>query len=117
MIKRIFFVVLLGAMFFVAMQFVSVLFYVWEFDDFTRDAVKFAPIRQDGSEDHLVGHIQEGARFYGLAIGDVKVRIDKRTETPTGVKLLAVDVAYTTPVDLYYFTYQLRGNVHAATTY
>jgi hypothetical protein len=47
MLKRIFVLVLLAGMFFVGMQFLSVFFYVWEFEDFIKDELKFAVVRED----------------------------------------------------------------------
>jgi hypothetical protein len=117
MIKRIFVFVLIGAMFFVAVQFISVFFYAWEFDDFVADEVKFAPIREDDSKEHLVEHIKRQAQFYGLNVNEKAINVDKRTDTDSGITTLAVDVTYTTPVDLFYFTYQLRRHIHTATMY
>jgi hypothetical protein len=117
MLKRIFVFVLLGAMFFVGMQFISVFFYAWEFDDFVRDELKFAPAREDDSKEHLVEHITEQARYYGLTLNQRDLIVGKATDTDSGVTTLSADVTYTTPVDLYYLTYQLRRHIHATASY
>jgi hypothetical protein len=117
MLKRIFVFVLMGAMFFVAMQFLSVYFYAWEFDDFVSDELKFAMAREDDSKEHLVEHIKEQAQYYGLAVKDKDVAIDKSTGKDSGITTVTADVTYTTPVDLYYLTYQLRRHIHASVMY
>ena len=117
MLKRIFVFVLIGATFFVGMQFASVYFYASEFDDFVRDELKFAPAREDDSKEHLVEHIKEQAQYYGLTLNDKDVVVDKTTDKDSGVTTLTADVTYTSPVDLYYFTYQLRRHTHATASY
>ncbi len=117
MLKRILGFVFITWMFFVGVQFVSVYFYAWEFDDFTRDEVKFSPAREEDSREHLVDHIKQAAQYYGLELKDKDIVIQKSTDIGSGITRLAVDVTYTTPVDLYYFTYQLRRHIHAATMY
>src|SRR6266852_6062290 len=76
MVRRIFVFVVIGAFFFVGMQFLSVYFYAWEFDDFTRDELKFAPTREDDSKEHLVEHIKQEAQFYGLSLNGKDIIID-----------------------------------------
>jgi hypothetical protein len=65
MLKSIFVSVLAAAAFVVALQFASALFHAWEFDTFTRDEVKFAPIREEDSKEHLVQRIKQQAQSYG----------------------------------------------------
>src|SRR2546428_11584643 len=117
MIKRIFVFVMMGAMFFVGMQFISVFFYVWEFDDFVRDEVKFAPIREDDSKEHLVEHIKRQVQFYGLDVNQKAISIGKSIDKGYGITTLSADVTYTTPVDLFYFIYQLRRHIHTSAMY
>ena len=117
MFKRVFVFVLIGATFFVGMQFLAVMFYAWEFDDLANDEVKFAPVRQDDSRDRLVGHLKEEALYYGLKVDDKAITVTKNTDTNSGIRQLAVDISYTTPVDLYYFTYQLHRHIRPSTMY
>src|SRR5260370_40974608 len=98
--KRIFVFVMIGALFFVGMQFISVYFYAWEFDDFTRDELKFAPTREDDSKEHLVEHIKQEGQFYGLSLNEKDIIINKRTDQDSGITTLSADVTYTNPVDL-----------------
>src|SRR5712691_9362600 len=99
MVKRIFVFVMMGAMFFVGMQFISVFFYAWEFDDFVRDEVKFAPIREDDSKEHLVEHIKRQVQFYGLDVNERAINVDKRTDTDSGITTLTMDDIYSALVD------------------
>ena len=117
MLKRVFVFVLIGARFFVGLQFVSVYFYAWEFDDFVRDELKFALMRERGTEQHLVDHIRDTAQFYGMTTDKKNIRIEKHKDASSGLTFLAADVNYSTPVDLFYFTYQLHRHVHASTVY
>jgi hypothetical protein len=117
MLKRIFVFVLIGALFFVALQFISVFFYTWEFEDFIRDEVKFAPVRESDDKEHLVEHIKEQAQYYSLQIDEKNIRVEKSTNDDSGVTSLSIDVVYTTPVDLYYFTFPMRRHVFTATMY
>lgn len=117
MLRRIFVFVLIGALFFVGIQFASVYFYAWEFDDFVRDEVKFAPVRESDDKAHLVEHITRQAQFYGLEIDPKSIEVVKHTDTGSGITKLEVDVNYTSPVDLYYFTFPLRRSVRTATSY
>jgi hypothetical protein len=117
MLKRIFIIVVLTGLFFVAMQFVSVFFYAWEFDDFVRDELRFAPAREHESKEHLAEHIKEEAQYYGLSLKDKDIVIHNATDTHSGITTLSADVSYTTPVDLYYFSYELQRHVHATAMY
>jgi hypothetical protein len=45
------------------------------------------------------------------------IRVETHPDSTSGLTFLAVDVNYSTPVDLYYSTYQLRRHVHASTMY
>ena len=117
MLKRIFVFVIIGAAFFVSVQFISVYFSAWQFDDFVKDAVRFAPIRESDAKSHLVEHIAEQARSYGVVLDPKEVQVDKRMDANSGVTTLSVDLTYSIPVDLYYFTYQIRRYLHATTRY
>jgi len=117
MLKRVFVFVLIGALFFVGLQFASVYFYAWEFDDFVRDELKFAVMREPDTEQHLVDHIRGQAQFYGLTTDQKNIRIQKHKDPKSGLTFLAADVKYSTPVDLFYFTYQLHRHVHASTVH
>ena len=117
MLKRIFLFVVIGSLFFVGIQFASVFFYAWEFEDFVKDEVKYAPTRESDETQHLVEHILEQGHFYELEIepGDITVR--KHTDPGSGITTLEVDAGYGSPVDLYYFTYRIRRTVGAVTMY
>jgi hypothetical protein len=115
MLKRILVFVLAAATFFVALQFTSVLFYAWAFDDFTRDEVKFAPIREGVSKEYLIQRIKQQAQLYGFNVGDKDIRVEKNTDS--SITVLAVDVTYSTSVDLFYFTYPFRRHVRTSTRY
>jgi hypothetical protein len=117
MLKRLFVLIAIGALFFVAAQFAAVFFYAWEFDDFVRDEVKFAPMRESDEKAHLVDHIINQGQFYSLAVAPTDIEIQKHTDTDSGITTLQVKVNYTSPVDLYYVTYPLRRSILAATTY
>jgi len=117
MLKRIFVFVLIGSLFFVAVQFASVFFYALEFEDFVKDEVKFAPMRESDERAHLADHIISQGQFYSLAIEKKDIEVQKHTDTDSGITTLQVKVNYTSPVDLYYFTYPLHRSVLAMTTY
>ena len=117
MLKRIFVLVLFGALLFVAIQFAAVFFYAWEFDDFVKDEVKFSPMRESAEKAHLVEHIITQGQNYSLAIDPKDIMVQNHTDTNSGITTLKVSVKYTTPVDLYYFKYPLKRNVLAATSY
>jgi hypothetical protein len=116
-LKRIFTVVLIGALFFVGVQFAAVFFYAWAFEDFVKDEVKFTPMREPAERVHLVEHILNQAQSYSLAVDPGDVAVEKHTDTNSGITTLQVNVSYMSPVDLYYFTYHLRRNLLAKTTY
>jgi hypothetical protein len=117
MLKRIFILLLLGGLFFVGMQFLSVFFYAWEFDDFVRDELRFAAARENESKEHLAEHIKEEAQYYGLSLRDKDIVIHNSVDARSGITTLSADVTYATPVDLYYFSYQLLRHVHTTTMY
>jgi len=77
-------------------------------DDFVRDELKFAMMRERQTEDGLVDHIIAQAQFYGLTTDRKNIRVETHPDSKSGLTFLAVDVNYSTPVDLYYSTYQLR---------
>ena len=115
MVKRLLVFTLMAAAFFVGAQFMCVYFYVFEFDDFVKDEVKFAPIREMDTKEHLVEHITRQAMFYSLTIDDIKVH--RNTDIDSGLTTLAVDLNYTAAVDLYYTTPLLHRQLHASTIY
>jgi hypothetical protein len=117
MLKRIFVFVLIGALFVVGVQFASVIFYLWQFDDFVNDEVKFVSVRENDSKEHLVEHIMEQARAYHLDLDPKDIRVEKHSDLDLGITTLSVDLNCSAPVDLYYFTSQVRRHVHATTTY
>lgn len=117
MLKRVFVFVLIGVLFFVAVQFAAVFFYAWEFEDFVKEEVKYSPMRESAEREHLVDHIVSHAQLYNLAIDAKDVVVQKHTDADSGITTLQVNVSYTSPVDLYYFTYQLRRRILAATSY
>jgi hypothetical protein len=77
-------------------------------DDFVRDELKFAMMREHHTEDGFVDHIIAQAQFYGLTTDRKNIRVETHPDSKSGLTFLAVDVNYSTPVDLYYSTYQLR---------
>ncbi len=113
--KRLLVFTLMAAAFFVGVQFVCVYFYVYEFDDFVKDEVKFAPIREKDTKEHLVDHITRQAMIYSLAVDKVKVR--RNTDGESGLTTLAIDLNYTASVDLYYTSFLIHRSLHASTTY
>ena len=117
MLKRIFLLVLIGGLFFVAIQFAAVFFYAWEFEDFVKDEVKYSPMRESSERAHLVDHIVSKAQFYNLALDAKDVVVQKNTDVGSGITTLQVHVSYTSPVNLYYFTFPLRRRILAAMTY
>lgn len=117
MLKRIFVVIIIGVLFFVLLQFAGVFFYAWQFDDFTRDEVKYAPLRDASTKEHFVLHLIEQAHFYGLDIDPEDIGYQKNRDADSGITTLAVDVNYTVPVDLYYFKLPLKRHLHAVTRY
>ena len=117
MLKRIFVFVVIGGLFFVSVQFISVFFNAFEFDDFVKDEVKFAPIRENDTKAHLAEHILKQSKLYRVILGENDVRVNRNTDTASGVTTLAVDLNYTSQVDLYYFTYEIPRHLHAQTKY
>src|SRR3989442_6084157 len=59
-------------------------------------------------EDGLIDHIIAKSQFYGLTTDRKNIRVETHPDSKSGLTFLAVDVNYSTPVDLYYSTYQLR---------
>lgn len=117
MLKRIFVLVVIAAFFFVVIQFASVFFYAWQFDDFANDEVKYAPLRETTTKEHFVSHLIEQGHFYGLDIDPGGIAVEKNRDGDSGITTLAVDVNYTVPVDLYYFTFPLKRHFHTVTRY
>ena len=117
MVKRGLILIFVVAAFYVGVQFASVLFYAWEFEDFAADEVKYAPIRENDTTEHLTEHLRQQAQFYGLNLNNKDVVVKRHTDEGSGVTIISVDLQYASPVDLYYFSYQLRRHVHASTMY
>ena len=115
--KRILVFVFLGSLLYVAVQYVPLWFYALQFDDFVRDEVKFTPMRESVDKDHLQQHIYNEARFYKMILDKKDIQVIKKRDEARGVNFLTVDVDYRMPVDLYYFTHEVKFHVHAATVY
>jgi hypothetical protein len=97
----------------------AVYFYVTEFQDFVKQEVKFAPVRNNTDETRLFEHIRDAARFYNLEIdpaNDIKIQ---KTVTIPGMHLttLGVDVKYTALVDLNVIKRPLHFHTAASATY
>jgi hypothetical protein len=117
MVKRLLIWVLLGAGFFVAIQYIPAYFYASEFDDFVKDEVKFAPTRESTDKEHLTEHITEMSTRYGVRIDPKGIIIKKTENTASNFETLSISVTYSIPVDLYYFTHQLHRQVNASISY
>ena len=97
----------------------AVYFYVTEFQDFVKQEVKFAPVRNNTDETRLFEHIRDAARFYNLQIDpskDIKIR---KTVTIPGMNwtTLGVDVKYTALVDLNVIKHPLHFHTAASVAY
>jgi hypothetical protein len=117
MLKRLLVLVFFGGLFIVGVQFVAVLFNAWQFDDFVKDEIKFAAMRESDTEDHLVEHLMEQAQAYSLELDAKDIRVEKNDNSENGITTLAVSVTYSAPVDLYYFKSKVRRHVFATATY
>ncbi|HYR44493.1 MAG TPA: hypothetical protein VER98_15800 [Terriglobia bacterium] len=117
MVKRLLIWVLFGAGFFVAIQYLPAYFYASEFDDFVKDEMKFAPTRESTDKEHLTAHITDASAHYGVHIDPKGITVTKTYNADSNLRTLTVSVAYTIPVDLYYFTPQLRRQVTASVSY
>src|SRR5262245_34626493 len=117
MLKHILIAIAISFLFFVGIQFGAVYFYALEFDDFVRDEVKFTPMREPRTRGHLVEHITEQAKYYGLILDKKTILVSQGQDRATGITKLSVDLEYSSPVDLYYFTTNIRRHLHATSTY
>jgi hypothetical protein len=117
MLRRLLIWVLFGAAFFVAIQFLPAYFYASEFDDFVKDEVKFAPTRESTDREHLVQHITDAAGHYGVQIEPRGISVRKTPNTDSNLETLTVSVAYSIPVDLYYYAPSLHRHVEASVSY
>lgn len=115
--KRLFSMVLVGGIFYVALQYVPALFYAYEFEDFVRDEVKFAPLRETTDPKHLREHILDQARQYRMIVDKESVQVTNTRDRDRGINVLTVDVNYRMPVDLYYFIHELPFHSHVSTAY
>jgi hypothetical protein len=115
--KRILIWVLLGGASYVGMQYIPVLFYAWEFNDFVRDEVRFAPLRETTEQAHLQDHILEQAKRYRLIIDRRNVRVTKTRDPHRGIEILAVEIDYRAPVDLYYMVHEVPFHIRASVFY
>jgi hypothetical protein len=109
----------LGALLYAGLQYVPVFFYAVEFDDFVKDEVKFAPARETTEPAHLKQHIAEEAKNNRMIILDPRrdIRVVRVRDSVRGIRILTVDVNYIMPVDLYYFTHNVKFKIHAETAY
>jgi hypothetical protein len=117
MLRRLLIWVSFGAAFFIAIQFLPTYFYASEFDDFVKDEVKFAPRRERTDREHLTDHITAASVHYGVKIDPKGITVSKSKNLDSNLQTLTVSVAYSIPVDLYYFTHQLHRHVDASVLY
>jgi hypothetical protein len=117
MLRRLVIWVLFGAAFFVTIQFIPAYFYASEFDDFVKDEVKFAPTRESTDREHLTEHITAASLHYGVQIDRKGISVSKSRNSDSDLETLTVSVAYSIPVDLYYFTRPLHRHVEASVSY
>ena len=117
-LRQMFFGTILTISLYVFTQFATVYFYVWEFQDFVNDEVKFAPTRESVHEDHLIWHIADMARYCKVELDPKQIRI-RKTATIPGMTwtTLAVDVTYSAPVDLSLYTHPLHFHTKASIVY
>jgi hypothetical protein len=115
--KRLLILVFLGCLLYVALQYVPLFFYALEFDDFVRDEVKFAPLRETDDKEHIMQHILDEARFYRMILDKNDIKVTKTRDSSRGINFLTADVEYRMPVDLYYFTHEVRFHLHTSTAY
>jgi len=117
-VRQLIFGTILGSLLFAFAQCAPVYFYAWEFDDFIKDEVKFAPLRESTYEDHLRAHILDLARHYKFDLDPKQIRISK-TPTIPGMswQTLSVEVTYSAPVDLDLFTRELHFHTIASIAY
>lgn len=117
MLRRIVIVVVVLGLFLGVLQYLPVLFYAWEFNDFINDEVKFAPMRESDENKHIVDHILEQGRKYGMVLDKNTVQLTKQYHPESGITTLTIDVDYSAPIDFRYFLYQARFHHHASTNY
>jgi hypothetical protein len=116
--KRLFIWVFIGGILYVALLYPPVLLFAWEFDDYVRGEIRFAPAREKLEKDYITDNIAEAARRYGLIVNPKKdIRVTKTPDLQRGIEILTVDVDYKAPVDLYYFTHNVPMHIHATTAY
>jgi len=116
--RQLIFGTILSCSVFAFAQCAPIYFAAWEFDDFIKDEVRFAPLRESVQEDHLRAHILEVAKHYKLQLDPKEIEITKTTTIPgMSWKTLSVDVTYSAPVDLNLFQRQLHFHTTASIAY
>lgn len=117
-LRHVFLATILSASFYAFTQFAAVYFYVWAFQDFVSDEVKFLPMREGTDEHHLPEHILDMARHYNVQLNPKEIKI-RKTVTIPGMTwtTLGVDVSYTALVDLSLFKQPLRFHTAASVVY
>jgi hypothetical protein len=94
-------------------QLAAVYFYVWAFEDFVTNEVKFTPFRNPAAVGVLPLNILDAARYYNLQLDPKEIKVS-RTVTIPGMtwSTLGVDVAYTANLDFIVFKRPLRVPLH-----
>ena len=115
--KRLLILVFMGCLMYVALQYIPVFFYALEFDDFVRDEVKYAPLRETDDKEHITRHILDEGGYYRMILDRKDINVTKTRDLSRGINFLTADVDYRMPVDLYYFTHEVRFHLHASTVY
>lgn len=117
-LRHLFWTTFLCSSFYAFTQFATVYFYVSEFQEFIKDQVKFAPLRESADETHLRTTILDGARYYNVKIDPDEIKIQKTLTIPGMTwSTLGVDVSYTALVDLSLFKQPLRFHTAASVAY
>jgi len=106
--------IIAGTFFYVALQYLPGLFYARQFDDFVRDEVRFAPVRE---KSQLVQHIIEGAHDCHIEVDQHQIQIVKTRDMPHGVNTLTVDVAYQVPIHIFGWTRELPRSIEGTVKY
>src|SRR5262245_32229428 len=99
--RRIFYIVVLVVIGFVASQYIPALFNSLQFNDFIRQEVKFAGTSRKTTDD-VVRDIMEKAKEFQIPVTAKDVRITRRGPSFT------LDLEYDIPVDLRVYRHVLR---------
>jgi hypothetical protein len=117
-LRHLLFAAIFSLAFYTFTQFATVYFYVWEFQDFVKDEVKFAPFRENADENRVFLHILDAARYYNLEIDPKEIKVSKAITIPgMAWTTLGVDVDYTALVDLKGFKHPLHFHTKASVAY